>query len=156
MVVSRRRGQTEVKNNLWKQNCASSDPKEVTKLSPWKKIKNNFKRRQSNHQDPIINIAPSKDSTKTVPVSAIDKESIISVGRVRLEEIEKSPKGNNASIKSHRIMPEVVQVLQTTIIVYNSEYRISVASPLAKSKQTATMRNESIISLSIRVIQTKT
>ncbi|CAF1549097.1 unnamed protein product [Rotaria magnacalcarata] len=56
--------------------------------------------RQSNHQDPIINMAPAKDSTKAVSVSAIDKETIISVGRVRLEEIAKSPKGNNVSIKA--------------------------------------------------------
>ncbi|CAF2214553.1 unnamed protein product [Rotaria magnacalcarata] len=127
IVVSRRRRQTEAKNNLWEQNCVSSDPKEITKLSPWKKLKNNLKRRQSrgkyrtlriprstskykstmfppcrqsNHQDPIINMAPAKDSTKAVSVSAIDKETIISVGRVRLEEIAKSPKGNNVSIKA--------------------------------------------------------
>ncbi|CAM4753190.1 unnamed protein product [Rotaria magnacalcarata] len=45
IVVSRRRRQTEAKNNLWEQNCVSSDPKEITKLSPWKKLKNNLKRR---------------------------------------------------------------------------------------------------------------
>ncbi|CAF2058488.1 unnamed protein product [Rotaria magnacalcarata] len=127
IVVSRRRRQTEAKNNLWEQNCVSSDPKEITKLSPWKKLKNNLKRRQSrgkyrtlriprstskykstmfppcrqsNHQDPIINMTPAKDSTKAVSVSAIDKETIISVGRVILEEIAKSPKGNNVSIKA--------------------------------------------------------